>query len=80
MILYRRYRMGPGYREEKDGSIVERYWEPMPDDDNDTQITLNGDVSPKKNGERRPYRIEFVGVTCDAHLAVVRGMRWLTNP
>ncbi|CAM6046406.1 unnamed protein product [Sphagnum compactum] len=74
-IHQRRYRMGPGYREEKDGSIVERYWEPVPDDDNDTQITLNGDVSPKKNGERRPYRIEFVGVTCDAHLAVVRGMR-----
>ncbi|CAK9197391.1 unnamed protein product, partial [Sphagnum troendelagicum] len=68
------YRMGPGYHEGKDGTVVERYWEPVPDGA-DTCLIPNGDVSAKQIGERRPYRIEFVGVTCDVHLAVVRGMR-----
>jgi hypothetical protein len=66
--------MGPGYHEGKDGTVVERYWEPVPDDA-DTCLVPYGDVSAKQIGERRPYRIEFVGVTCDVHLAVVRGMR-----
>jgi hypothetical protein len=33
------------------------------------------DAGGSASKERKPYRIEFVGVTCDAHLAVVRGMR-----
>lgn len=63
--------MGPGYKKNKDGTITERYWEPQDDDDECVIETKanNGCV------DKRHYRIEFVGVTCDAHLAVVRGLR-----
>ncbi|CAI0465587.1 unnamed protein product [Linum tenue] len=66
----RRYRMGVGYKVEEDGTITENYWEPV-DDDQDGGRTGNGG-SPLA---RRPYRIEMVGVVCDAYLAVVRGIR-----
>lgn len=66
-----RYRMGVGYKEAEDGKVTENYWE---------------QVSPEEDGEdnrantaradRKPYRIELVGVVCDAYLAVVRGIRW----
>ncbi|XP_058105500.1 calmodulin calcium-dependent NAD kinase-like isoform X1 [Magnolia sinica] len=54
-----RYRMGVGYKTSEDGTITENYWEEV-----EEQAT-----------KRRPYRIELVGVVCDAYLAVVRGMR-----
>ena len=56
-----RYRMGVGYSVQDDGSVIENYWEKLPDDDSTKQ--------------RKPYRIELVGVVCDAYLAVVRGIR-----
>ncbi|XP_020584838.1 uncharacterized protein LOC110027664 isoform X2 [Phalaenopsis equestris] len=62
----RRYRMGPGYHAAQDGSIIESYWEPVEDDE--CNVVEDG-------GTRKPYRIELVGVICDAYLAVVRGIR-----
>lgn len=53
--------MGPGYGMDENGKEFETYWEPLEDEPKDGQ---------------RPYRIEFVGVVCSAHLAVVRGMRY----
>ncbi|XP_042060854.1 calmodulin calcium-dependent NAD kinase-like [Salvia splendens] len=55
----RRYRMGVGYKVEEDGSITENYWAP-------DEETIK---------DRKPYRIELVGVVCDPYLAVVRGIR-----
>nr|GMD79374.1 hypothetical protein DY000_00000664 [Ipomoea batatas] len=57
-----RYRMGEGYKIAEDGTVIERYWEQVED----------GGESPKV---KRPYRVELVGVVCDAYLAVVRGIR-----
>ena len=71
----RRYRLGPGYRKLQDGTLVERYWEPVEDEDYPD--------GPGFTEEKRPklaYRIEVVGVVCDAHLAVVRGMRSVKFP
>lgn len=68
-FLCRRYRMGPGYKKNADGTEIEKYWEPLGDDDECV-------VATKPKDGQRPYRIEFVGVVCDAHLAVVRGMRY----
>ncbi|CAL4934809.1 unnamed protein product [Urochloa decumbens] len=61
----RRYRMGPGYKPAADGAgaATETYWEV---DD------AEGLPPP---GARMPYRIEVVGVVCDAYLAVARGIR-----
>ncbi|KAK8487848.1 hypothetical protein V6N11_047405 [Hibiscus sabdariffa] len=61
----RRYRMGVGYRQEADGTITENYWEQIEEEDQ----------SPKGGKRRKPYRIELVGVVCDAYLAVIRGIR-----
>ncbi|KAL8158293.1 hypothetical protein AgCh_002844 [Apium graveolens] len=60
-----RYRMGVGYKVQDDGTVIENYWE---------QIDEN-EEGYEKLGKRRPYRIELVGVVCDAYLAVVRGIR-----
>lgn len=60
-----KYRMGVGYKVEDDGTITENYWEPV-------QENGASDNVP----ERKPYRIELVGVVCDAYLAVVRGIRY----
>ncbi|XP_016488980.2 calmodulin calcium-dependent NAD kinase-like isoform X1 [Nicotiana tabacum] len=60
----RRYRMGPGYKIEDDGSATENYWEQIDEEQETDGIR-----------KRRPYRIELVGVVCDAYLAVVRGIR-----
>lgn len=57
--------MGPGYHVAKDGTVTESYWEQM-DDEEDEQTNMK---------KRRPYRIELVGVVCDAYLAVIRGIR-----
>ncbi|KAI4998059.1 hypothetical protein ZWY2020_053401 [Hordeum vulgare] len=60
-----RHRMGVGYKVDEDGAITENYWEPVPDD---------RDFVAANRG-RKPYRIEVVGVVCDAYLAVARGIR-----
>ncbi|KAF9682971.1 hypothetical protein SADUNF_Sadunf05G0163600 [Salix dunnii] len=60
----RRYRMGAGYKVGKDGAVTEDYWEQI-----DEEQSLQG------SKKRKPYRIELVGVVCDAYLAVVRGIR-----
>ncbi|KAK6265699.1 hypothetical protein QUC31_016536 [Theobroma cacao] len=63
-----RYRMGVGYKVAEDGTITENYWEQVEEEEENRQ---------QENGEthRKPYRIELVGVVCDAYLAVVRGIR-----
>ncbi|XP_022146155.1 uncharacterized protein LOC111015437 [Momordica charantia] len=61
----RRYRMGAGYKVGDDGTVTENYWERIEDQEPDQ-------VGGKR---RRPYRIELVGVVCDAYLAVIRGIR-----
>ncbi|PIN08839.1 hypothetical protein CDL12_18586 [Handroanthus impetiginosus] len=58
-----RYRMGEGYKVAEDGTVTENYWEAVEDE---------GEEQAKM---RKPYRIELVGVVCDAYLAVVRGIR-----
>ncbi|KAG8370338.1 hypothetical protein BUALT_Bualt14G0106400 [Buddleja alternifolia] len=57
-----RYRMGEGYKVAEDGTITENYWVQVEDEGEEVKI-------------RKPYRIELVGVVCDAYLAVVRGIR-----
>lgn len=64
----RRYRMGPGYKVAEDGTVTENYWERV--DEIESELMSGG----KK---RKPYRIELVGVVCDAYLAVVRGIRYI---
>ncbi|MFS7975236.1 hypothetical protein Hanom_Chr10g00878081 [Helianthus anomalus] len=61
----KRYRMGAGYKVNDDGSVTENYWEQLEEESE----PVDG------NSKRRPYRIELVGVVCDAYLAVVRGIR-----
>ncbi|GJM92967.1 hypothetical protein PR202_ga09476 [Eleusine coracana subsp. coracana] len=64
-----RYRMGAGYKVAADGStIVEKYWEPV------EEAESTGSSSSSRAGYK-PYRIELVGIICDACLAVVRGIR-----
>lgn len=65
----RRYRMGAGYKVEDDGTVTENYWERI-----DEEPDLVDGVK-----KRRPYRIELVGVVCDAYLAVIRGVRYSIN-
>lgn len=60
-----RYRMGVGYKVEEDGSITENYW---------ARVEEEGEEEIKN---RKPYRIELVGVVCDPYLAVVRGIRYV---
>ncbi|TKY52706.1 ATP binding kinase [Spatholobus suberectus] len=61
----RRYRMGAGYKVNEDGTVTENYWERIKEEE------------PEQVGgkRRKPYRIELVGVVCDAYLAVIRGIR-----
>lgn len=59
------YRMGAGYKVDDDGTITEDYWE-----------RIGERQQLQEDGRRRkPYRIELVGVVCDAYLAVIRGIR-----
>ncbi|OIW12629.1 hypothetical protein TanjilG_24562 [Lupinus angustifolius] len=61
----RRYRMGAGYRMNDDGTVTENYWQ-----------RIEGEEPEQVEGKKRkPYRIELVGVVCDAYLAVIRGIR-----
>ncbi|KAM7254092.1 hypothetical protein ACFE04_031774 [Oxalis oulophora] len=59
----RRYRMGPGYKVHADGRVTEDYWERIKEEDE------------QDGKKRKPYRIELVGVVCDAYLAVIRAIR-----
>jgi hypothetical protein len=61
-----RYRMGVGYKVGDDGTVTESYWE--------VDDAANG-APPPPGASRKPYRIEVVGVVCDAYLAVARGIR-----
>ncbi|XP_021672674.2 calmodulin calcium-dependent NAD kinase-like isoform X1 [Hevea brasiliensis] len=61
----KRYRMGAGYKVNDDGTVTENYWEQIEEE----EPPLDG------SKKRKPYRIELVGVVCDAYLAVVRGIR-----
>lgn len=66
-----RYRMGLGYRKAEDGTVTENYWEKVEEEE-------DGQRSDNEKGalaDRKPYRIELVGVVCDPYLAVVRGIR-----
>eukprot|EP00271_Cylindrocystis_brebissonii_P015085 TRINITY_DN3704_c0_g6_i1.p1 TRINITY_DN3704_c0_g6~~TRINITY_DN3704_c0_g6_i1.p1 ORF type:complete len:587 (+),score=94.36 TRINITY_DN3704_c0_g6_i1:473-2233(+) len=84
-VHLRRYRLGPGYEKKEDGSVTEFYWEPMGEEEvggNDEgesekikAAVGNRSMGRLKDGPRLPYRVEVVGVVCDAHLAVMRGMR-----
>ncbi|CAM6081855.1 unnamed protein product [Calypogeia fissa] len=84
-IHNKHYRMGPGYGKNADGTSFEQYWEPVGEDFEELIAELpNGNATscdeaklkkPIPIAQRKPYRIEFVGVICDAHMAVVRGMR-----
>ncbi|KAJ0229710.1 Calmodulin calcium-dependent NAD kinase [Hirschfeldia incana] len=58
-----RYRMGAGYKVAEDGKATEEYWRKEETEQNEKQQNL------------KPYRIELVGVVCDAYLAVARGIR-----
>ncbi|XP_043696733.1 calmodulin calcium-dependent NAD kinase-like [Telopea speciosissima] len=69
-VHHHRYRMGVGYKVAEDGTVIENYWEQVADDDD--KENLEQKEAAKK---RKPYRIELVGVVCDPHLAVVRGIR-----
>ncbi|XP_022760227.1 uncharacterized protein LOC111306689 [Durio zibethinus] len=64
-----RYRMGVGYKVAEDGTITENYWEQVKEEE-EHQQEENADQT-----HRKPYRLELVGVVCDAYLAVVRGIR-----
>jgi len=71
-----RYRMGVGYKVADDGTVTENYWEQVKEEEEGEE------EQPEENGngeapKRKPYRIEMVGVVCDAYLAVVRGIRYI---
>ncbi|XP_061991053.1 calmodulin calcium-dependent NAD kinase-like [Rosa rugosa] len=66
-----RYRMGVGYKVADDGTITENYWEQVSEEEEDEHQKLEKAGKP----QRKPYRIELVGVVCDAYLAVIRGIR-----
>ncbi|XP_048141521.1 calmodulin calcium-dependent NAD kinase-like isoform X2 [Rhodamnia argentea] len=73
-----RYRMGVGYKVASDGTVIEHYWEPIEDGEEEEEGEGHDDGDSGENGNnlgRKPYRIELVGVVCDAYLAVVRGIR-----
>lgn len=52
------YKRGPGYQKDEDGEITEEYW-----------------VRTERRKQKvQPYRVELVGVTVDAEVAVMRGI------
>ncbi|XP_077248083.1 calmodulin calcium-dependent NAD kinase-like isoform X2 [Tasmannia lanceolata] len=67
-VHHHRYRMGVGYKVSNDGSVTENYWEQIEEEEEEQE--QGGTVK-----KRKPYRIELVGVVCDAYLAVVRAIR-----
>lgn len=87
----RRYRMGPGYHVDSNGVEHEKYWEAVEESDSVSygeslkQGMIEGPLSGKSNYTKEPvlesgqsrkaYKIELIGVICDAPVAVARGMR-----
>ena len=69
-----RYRMGVGYKVAADGTTTEKYWEPVEEEEEEEEVgeRQRRGAPPRA---RKPYRIEMVGIVCDAYLAVVRGIR-----
>ncbi|KAJ1409423.1 Zeta toxin domain [Sesbania bispinosa] len=67
-----KYRMGVGYKVAEDGTVTENYWEQVKDAEEGHQLEENSNAEPRN---RKPYRIELVGVVCDCYLAVIRGIR-----
>ncbi|KAF8663872.1 hypothetical protein HU200_055207 [Digitaria exilis] len=69
-VHLQRYRVGVGYKVDADRTTTEKYWEPVEEE-------ASGDERQKQGAPRarKPYRIEMVGIICDAYLAVVRGIR-----
>lgn len=63
-----RYQMGVGYNVSEDGTITEEYWRQISLEETERQ-------NAKQQQILKPYRIELVGVVCDAYLAVARGIR-----
>ncbi|RXH70696.1 hypothetical protein DVH24_013442 [Malus domestica] len=59
-----RYRMEVGYKVEEDGTVTENYWERVDEEEDhqDQQKMIDNGEEPR----RKPYRIELVGVVCDA--------------
>jgi len=71
-----RYRMGVGYKVAADGTTTEKYWEPV--EKEEEEEGAGGERRQHRGAPsraRKPYRIEMVGIICDAYLAVVRGIR-----
>ncbi|XP_061371210.1 calmodulin calcium-dependent NAD kinase-like [Gastrolobium bilobum] len=67
------YRMGVGYKVAEDGTVTENYWEQVNEaEEEEHQLEINNN---RESRNRKPYRIELVGVVCDGYLAVVRGIR-----
>jgi hypothetical protein len=62
--------MGAGYKVGTGGAVTEEYWEKIDEEEQSLQ---------EGSKRRKPYRIELVGVVCDAYLAVVRGIRYVAN-
>ena len=60
------YRLGPGYQIDEDGNATEQYWEVV------EAATPKCDAT---GTDRRPYKVEMVGVTVDPEKAVARGLR-----
>lgn len=56
--------MGVRYNVTDDGTITDKYWEPVKDGEKN------------KDNKRKHHRIELVGVVCDANLAAVQGIRY----
>ena len=72
-----RYRMGVGYKVAADGTTTEKYWEPVEEEEEEEE-GAGGERRQHRGAPsraRKPYRIEMVGIICDAYLAVVRGIR-----
>ncbi|KAI5007293.1 calmodulin calcium-dependent NAD kinase [Hordeum vulgare subsp. vulgare] len=63
-VHQQRYRMGAGYKVAADGTTTEQYWEAVEDEEGFGPCC-----------RMKPYRIELVGIICDAYLAVIRGIR-----
>lgn len=64
----RRYRMGAGYQVGENGAVIENYWE-----------QVDEEIQEQDGKKRKPYRIELVGVVCDAYMAAIRGIRCVIN-
>ncbi|KAH9304588.1 hypothetical protein KI387_008992, partial [Taxus chinensis] len=86
-----RYRMGPGYQVDNNGHVHEKYWELVEEYDSVSEAeslkqsttespfleeyTISKERLLESKQSRKPYRIELIGIICDAPIAVFRGIR-----